>query len=422
MKQKNLVLIAVAVGCGLVAAFLTTQMGATPAPKQDLVQAPMTVKAISVNTALTKETLDTTVQIKAVPREQLPPNVILDTKQLLDKRVIRAKVPGEFFITADVSSKGTIELPPGHNMFTIRLAQDEGVGGWAVPGARVDIVATVDGSVFPLFKNMLIVAIGATATAPTNGPVIIDNVSLAMEPRQTELLALAMSRGARFRMALRNPDATAEDDLKSYRWNPTMEELFTAFDTGKYGGKRDEEKKPPTFVALKLPVPKEDLPAGTHLTKELIAEKFTTLEINPPAPSNMIDNIGAFEGQYVVKDLVANLFIPEAYLADSYDPQQGKPGPADVASTPKAGPDVPKPMAEPEAPPEYHDIRVVTNAGVVVHRYQKMKQDDGSFKWEYLGVVKSPTEAPKSKPAEKPSSGTGPRVQRFEPENAVVLK
>jgi Flp pilus assembly protein CpaB len=412
MKQKNLVLIAVAVGCGLVAAVLTSQMSGSPVPVE-MVEVPVATKAIAVNTALVPGSLEKMVAMKAVDRKTLPPKAIVSLEQLKEKRIVRAKIAGETFVEADISNKGMVDLPAGHNMITIRLAQDEGVGGWAVPGARVDIIATVETNVFPLFKNMLIMAIGTSAQAPANGAMPqIDNVSLAMEPRQTELLALALSRMTKFRMVLRNTERTQEDDANAYRWNPTMAQLFTAFETGKFGEQKDVAKtvEKKEFVAVKLPIPTENLPAGTRLTKELIAKKFTVMEITPPAPANVIDDIGAHEGEYLLKDLAASQFIPPSYLAAELpkqpeNPRNAKPGPDDQASGPKAAPVIPD--ETPAAPPVYHDVNVVTNGGIRTYRYEVQK--DGAY--IFLGEVKQGT-----KPAPAPSTGNksgkpaGPRV------------
>ncbi|MCZ2341168.1 MAG: Flp pilus assembly protein CpaB [Bacteroidales bacterium] len=413
MKQKNLVLIAVAVGCGLVAAVLTAQMSGGQQAPVEMVEIPIATKAIGVNTVLVGDSMKTMVALRPVDKKTLPPKVITSLDQLKDKRLVRAKIEGETFVEADVSATGTVNLPAGHNMFTIRLTQDEGVGGWAVPGQRVDIIATVEGNVFPLFKNMLIMAIGTSSQPPVNGAMPqIDNVSLAMLPRQTELLALAMSDNAKFRMALRNPETTAEDDAKAYRWNPTLEQLFTAFETKKFGIQKDTAKTPDKqeFVVVKSPVPTEDLPAGTKLTKELIAQKFTVIPITPPAPANVIEDIRSHEGEYLLKDLAASQFIPPSFLAESLPtqpetPKNAKPGPDDLAAGPKSAPVIPQ--AERAAPPVYHDVNVVTNAGVRTFRYEMQK--GGAF--IYLGEVR-----PGTKPAagedehEKSNKPMSPRV------------
>ncbi len=52
MKQKNLILMVVAVGCGLVAAFLTTQINAKP--KVEKIAVWVAAKDLPVGTVFTK--------------------------------------------------------------------------------------------------------------------------------------------------------------------------------------------------------------------------------------------------------------------------------------------------------------------------------------------------------------------------------
>ena len=215
MKQKNLILIAVAVGCGLAAAFLMTQINAKPkAQEANLVQVPVALKALSVNSPLPKENLDTVIEMKTFNPDVLPPNVVLSRDVLAGKRVMRMKQPGEFFLLADLSDKATVALPPGYNMTTLKVTQDQLVGGWAVPGTRVDILASVRGKnekdeprthVFPMLQDVLIVAVGTSPVAGPNGVMeSVANVSVAATEKQTEIYGHAEQMNARLQFALRN--------------------------------------------------------------------------------------------------------------------------------------------------------------------------------------------------------------------------
>ena len=410
MKQKNLLLVAIAVGCGLVAAFLTTQMNASPQPRNDLVQVPVAAKDLSVNTPLTKNQLDSLVTMKTINKDALPPNVVLDKQLMTDKRLVRKKLAGEFFVTSDVSDKGTVELPKGHNMVAFRITQDEIVGGWAVPGAKVDVIATIrqagsNAVVFPLFQDMLIMAVDTNAAAPVNGVMpAVNNVSLALTPKQSLLLSAALSRGASLRFALRNqgekdPELAVKYD---YPWQPDEDELMQAFETNTFGPKKSTPEQSPTgpkFEVVELPVPTEALPAGTKLTPELIASKFTMMKIQPPAPANVIENIRDHEGEYLIKELAASQFVPSSYLAEAMpskpnEPKLIKPAPESLAATPKEAPVLPTPP-EPElkAPPVFWDVNVVTKNGVKKYRYEVLPTGEHQF----LGLV--PNEG-------QPSSGT----------------
>ena len=75
MKQKNLILMGVAVGCGLVAAVLTARMNAGPAPVEK-VEVVVPAKDIPVGTMITKDDVSKLFTRKAFPKDGLPPNIV----------------------------------------------------------------------------------------------------------------------------------------------------------------------------------------------------------------------------------------------------------------------------------------------------------------------------------------------------------
>ena len=62
MKQKNLFLLVVAVGCGLLAAFLTTQMSARPAAVEQTILL-VAAKELPVGTKLDKDKMAELIRI-----------------------------------------------------------------------------------------------------------------------------------------------------------------------------------------------------------------------------------------------------------------------------------------------------------------------------------------------------------------------
>ena len=70
MKQKNLILMVVAVGCGLVAAFLTTQMNAKP--KVEQVEVVVAAKDLPVGTTITQGRPAEVIARKKIAKDALP--------------------------------------------------------------------------------------------------------------------------------------------------------------------------------------------------------------------------------------------------------------------------------------------------------------------------------------------------------------
>ena len=398
MKQKNMILIAVAVGCGLMAAFLMTQMNAGQKTQDNSVQVPVALKALSVNSPLPKENLDTVIEMKTFNPDTLPPNVILVKDELAGKRVMRMKQPGEFFLATDLSDKATVTLPAGHNMTTVKVTQDELVGGWAVPGTRVDIIASVKSKnssgdsatfVFPLLQNVLVVAVGTASVAGPNGVMdAVTNVSVAATEKQSLVLSHAEQANAKLRFALRNQNDKPEDanDKSGYVWTPDEDELLVAFQDDKFGPQEDKapEDTGPKFEVVDMPVALEALPAGTQLTADVLDTKFTMMKVVPPAPEGMISDLRKHQGEYVVKDLPANQYVTPSYLALNMPakPDLGKAGPSDAGASPKIGPDIEP--TEPKRVPVYHDVKVLTASGIKIYRYEEMENG----KYVYLGEVK----------------------------------
>src|SRR5262245_37592452 len=116
MKQKNIILLVVAVGCGIVAAVLTSQMRAGTHVEQ--VDVLVAAKDLPVGTNLTREEVEKggLVKVKKMPKDGLPPAYVVDKEQLIDKRLARPLRAEETFNPQDLTKGGVITLPAGHSM------------------------------------------------------------------------------------------------------------------------------------------------------------------------------------------------------------------------------------------------------------------------------------------------------------------
>ena len=86
MKQKNLILLVVAVGCGLLAAFLTTQMSAkTPTAEQ--AEMLVAAKELTVGVKIEKEKLAELIKRKKVNKSDIPLNAVLSEDELIGKSI-----------------------------------------------------------------------------------------------------------------------------------------------------------------------------------------------------------------------------------------------------------------------------------------------------------------------------------------------
>lgn len=430
MKQKNLILVAVAVGCGLVAAFLTSQMRGETKKVDDSIEVPVAARDLPVGMKIGKDELKQVVAYKKFSKESLPAVYAATEEELAEKRLIRTVRAGEPFNPQDLTTNAPISPPPGFNMITFPATAPEAVAGFAGPGSRVDVIASVQmrsqnnrGIVFPLFVDMLILAIDTNSQFAKDGAFSsLSMVSLAVTNKQAMMLQGALSRGAQMRLVLRNHD-------KPPVWDkiPTEEEVWEilADDPEKAKKKAEEVKEPetPKVVTVKLPVPTEDLPAGTQLTAELIEQKFKMIDFTPPAPANVIQDLREHTGRYLLNPLGANQFVPKTFVGDKVQEKE-KPVPAQPTPAPAPAPKPKEVEKTNEKPPVYYDATIQTSTGVKKYRYQKL--DNGDYK--FLGEIpldNSPDKPaaedqktdPDAKPAPKadPEQNSDPKPKKINP-------
>ncbi len=414
-----MILVAVAVVCGLIAAFLTMQMGAKGKTQElETVMVPVAAGDLPVGTKLKADELEKYVVMKPMSKDAVPQVYVEQQDFLKDKRVTRTIRTGEPFNPNDLTINGFLNPPEGHSVMSAPMTTVEAASGFIGPGAHVDIIASVllkksqKWVVFPLFLDMLVLAVNSNA-APSQevggATANVGMVSLAVTAEQQLLLQGAISRGATMRMGLRHPDKPALHKMLK------ADEIWAIF-----SDKIEEDKVPvappitpmPMVEMVKVKVPTVDLAAGTAITEELIAKSFKDAEYPLSlVPESAVKELKSYatNGDYLLKDLPANYFVPKAFLGpkpkETTEPKMAKVGPGDSGSTPKAGEPEVKPLPVPPKP-TYVEVTVQTSKGLVRHRYQKMSNGDH----KYVGVVHSEDEIeskPEGKPGEKKPDESG---------------
>ena len=363
MKQKNMILVAVAVVCGLVAAFLTSQMGAKGRAKVDEVAVTVAAKEIPIGTRIPPEEVAKWVKLKNFPRDGAPQAFVGSVEEMGGKYVMnRTYRPDEPLNSLDVSGTGMMSPPEGFGMMSLPIQPDAAVSGFIRPGTHVDVWVSVmkrkssSYVAFPMFLDMLVLAVNQDASgvgAAGGAYQGVSMVSTAVKPEHTELFQLAIARGAQLRLVMRHPEP---DKVAKYEKVPSPNAIRDILTD------KDEDDKPPVVAApekkpetVKIKVATRDIPAQTELTAELIAAAFKDAEVPLDAvPANAIRNLGEHVGRFLQKDLAENQFVPLAYLGAKKaevaptppvaakdpvkpDPTKPAPGPGDVAG-PKAEP------------------------------------------------------------------------------------
>jgi len=204
MKPKTIVLMIVAVGFGLVAAWATTRIGAVP--QTETVDVLVATKDIAPGSSLK----DPQAFFKAKPflKDQAPKNAINDIGQLKGKMVIKPIKADTFCTAADLGEKYGLEVSKGMRAIAVPVTSAAVAGGFVLPNSRVDVVLTSrEGGNLPkaetILQNMRVLAVDAISrTEAGKDSYVPTTVTLEMSPDEALKLASAKDRG-RIELVLR---------------------------------------------------------------------------------------------------------------------------------------------------------------------------------------------------------------------------
>ncbi|MBP3953852.1 Flp pilus assembly protein CpaB [Gemmata sp. G18] len=448
MKQKNVVLMVVAVGCGLVAAFLTSQMSAKQIEQVDVVVA---AKDLPVGTILTRDELKDTVKIVKRPKEGLPLTVVINPEELADKRLSRPLRADEPITTQDLSKGAIITLPEGYDMQSLQVSAAQAAAGFVGPGSRVNVNATLrlgnKLEAFPLLVNMLVVAVDTnTAYAKDSNGTFpsMNTVSFAVKEKEALLLSLAKSRGCSIELLLRNQNKNTESD-KKYNIDEVIKLLSDDKDksniSGAVSGDTSEKKKDgteapktsekpvekvaekpietappvapaPAVAMVKVLVAKHDIAPNTDITKDLIADAFEEKALPKEFAGNALGDLsealgqalktGVSKGQWVTPGMVG-IQAPKSAPQEFFQPSK----PAVEAPKTPPVPVEPQPVVKKKT----LDVAIHTAGASMIHRYEEVAPG----KWKKIAEL-TPEQAAKG---DQPNKDENKDEKKAEPENKI---
>ncbi|HVS38331.1 MAG TPA: Flp pilus assembly protein CpaB [Gemmataceae bacterium] len=257
MKPRTIILLVVAIVCGLAAMYMTNRLLADKG-------APPPVATVKV--LLTKKKVDAWVPIKKpddlfeekeVPAGSYSSKCIADLKQLQDK-LLRHSLDEQLPVTPDdlaTDATGGLftKLKPGMRAVAIRVTPESLVGGFVLPESRVDVMfikkrGDVDSDTQIILQNMLVLAVDQINQRADDKPTMLGTTAtLAATPEEAQQLALAQSLGD-LRLLLRQPTDDVALKIKpssigqlghqrrSDGDKPVIDDPDTAYNGGSSGG------------------------------------------------------------------------------------------------------------------------------------------------------------------------------------------
>jgi len=209
MKSKTMVLMFIAVACGLVASYLTSKMLANQAQAQEKVKVLVSKQKIGLGTQI-KNPQELFVEKEFIKGTE-PRLAITKFEDLKDKRVNKNLnqdyhiTPEDFF---DKDNGGlSVVIAPGYRAYSIRVAPDTDVGGFVMPNTHVDIVATIrsgDVQARIILEDVLVLAVDMQhVKAEDKNAMAASTVTLQVKPDDAEKLTVAQTMGE-LRLILRS--------------------------------------------------------------------------------------------------------------------------------------------------------------------------------------------------------------------------
>src|SRR5262249_43897927 len=259
---KNLMLLALAIGCGLVAAFLVAKLGAGSKP--DTVMVLVAGKNLDQGTKLDEP--EKLFVRKPFTRESAPPVFVDDINLLKGKTLQRTVRPGTHVTEDDITPKTTLTLPVKadgtmYKAMAIKVAPETVVGGLVLPGYRVDVISVErfqNGKVVAqtVLQNCLVVAVNTVTQTPEQQNAFKDaaTVTLAVTLKEGKILYLAGKQGE-ISMLLRSKEHTL--NVKN---DKPVETIDNKKDDDSSSGGSDSGGQ-----TVKVPVPKTDIAPGTKI-------------------------------------------------------------------------------------------------------------------------------------------------------------
>jgi pilus assembly protein CpaB len=221
MKPKTLILMGVAITCGLGASYMTSRLLAERHSSDEAEKVVVLVAKKNMNMGDTIKVPDDVFIQKAYTRGEEPANAIVDSEQLKG-RVLKRPLRANDFVTSDdlLGDKDgdflNVKLPSGYRAVGVRVNVESSAYGFAsLPHSRVDVISTVrrsdDKTTYSqvLLENVLVLAADDRTQRDESGkPMPSQVVTLALTPEQALKIALAGELGTLRLMLRKMGDST----------------------------------------------------------------------------------------------------------------------------------------------------------------------------------------------------------------------
>lgn len=207
MKSKSLVLLIVAMGCGLIA-MLGVQQALKARNGDEQEQVEVLVAVMDIPSGLPLD--DSNTEFKLFPKSSVPDGAVLTYEQYEERALKSDAVKGEMIMMAKLGEKGvwgaSSDIPKGMRVVTVSVNDTTTHAGQMSPGDRVDVIVTYDTrdsesremltKSRTILEYIRIFSVGNKRDGlREDGEASAKNVSLLVTLPQAQLVMLAKNKG-----------------------------------------------------------------------------------------------------------------------------------------------------------------------------------------------------------------------------------
>ncbi len=257
MRPKSLILLALALGCGLVASIGISQVmesRADQGPPEETQLVLVAMTRIDRNTELTAQNL----KLDALPLDKVPPRAITKLEEVEGHRPSTVIYPGSVILEQMIGSgegvRATTQIPDGMRVVSVRVDNTSGAG-LIRPGDRVDVQVYArknpregipEAGTWTFLQDVSVFAVDAIISDDNaTESLTAKTISLLVSPEQAARVSFASEIGT-IRLVMRAPT----DKTEAEQFNVSIRDIIGA--TEKLGEKKTAQKsesKEPTVDA-----------------------------------------------------------------------------------------------------------------------------------------------------------------------------
>jgi pilus assembly protein CpaB len=211
MRSKTLILMFVAIGCGLVASYMTSRLIADRGKENEEEKVTVLVARQNITMGTLLKEPEQLFEEKQFTKGEEPKRAIRTFDELRDRRMNKPIGAEQFVTPDDVIDKSqdgfAYGLPKGKRAISFKVNVDTIVGGFVLPHSHVDIVSVIKRNEEQfsriILQNVLVLAVDTMDRRPDDKQAVVSStVTVMVTPTEAEKISLATELGT-LRLILR---------------------------------------------------------------------------------------------------------------------------------------------------------------------------------------------------------------------------